>query len=371
MDHFSRAAINATDAALADALVSGRRARDALAMVNPSPRRPEWLPDYSLRRLIAKLAVDDRTGVEFEVSKDFERSQQLTSGGVIVPFEVFARADVVGVSSGGGYLTQALNLPAEDALRPNMVTGALGATIIPAPYGANVNLPRQTGTATASWLPTEATQAAESDQTFGQVTYTPHTVGANTEVSRLSLLQSAPTNIETVVRRDLIAVLGRALDYAALHGSGINGQPLGLAGMGVATFSGTSLALSGVVDAAVALSDALNDSAGIAANRTVAGLLKKRQEASGSTRLMWEGSLVAGTCIGFPARSSTALSAGALFLGSWNYLNVVVWGDGIEVLTNPFDQTNFRKGIVGVRAMLTCDVAPTWAQAFNFSAAVS
>jgi HK97 family phage major capsid protein len=360
MSAFDRAAITVTRNALT-------RAQDGLDLL--APREPKY-KGYSLRQGLLNLTTDERRGLAFEISQDLERTRPATHGGIIVPWEVLTRADVVATTGAGGYLVETTNIEAADALRPNTVVAALGATIIPAV--GNINLPRLTGVASASWLPTESTQQAESDQSFGQVSYTPHTVSGYTEYSRLLMLQSAPAGVEAVVRRDLIAILGRALDYTSLFGSGAAGQPHGLAGLaGVGTFSGTTLALSGLVDAAVSLGDGLNDSAGVAANRTVAGALKKRQESAGSTRLLWEGSLVNGSCIGFPARSSTALTAGSLFLGSWQYLNIVVWGEGIEVAVNPFDPGNFTKGIVGVRAMLTCDVAPSYPSAFTYAAAVT
>jgi HK97 family phage major capsid protein len=355
-----------------------RRIGNIASTVSGAARR-ERLAGYSLRRVIDNLAHEQRRGFfEAEISQDLERTHPASRGGIIVPWEVFVRADTVANLTQGGYLVEALNLDAADALRPTMAVGALGATIIPAPMGANVNLPRLTGVSTASWLTTESTgPIAETNQTFGQVAFSPSTVGAYTELSRLILLQAGPSPAEFVVRRDLVNVVARALDYAALFGSGTNGQPKGLATYaGVSTFSGTTMSLTSIVNAAVALGDALDDSAGVAANRTTAGLLKTRQEASGSTRLLWEGSLVAGSSVGFPARSSSAYTAGSYFLGSWRYLNVVVWGDGIEITANPYgDQAsgagNFQKGIVGVRAFLTADAQPTFAAAFNYASAVT
>jgi HK97 family phage major capsid protein len=185
-------------------------------------------------------------------------------------------------------------------------------------------------------------------------------------------LQAAPSPAEFVVRRDLAAIVGRALDLAALFGTGVDGQPAGLAGLtGVNTFSGTSASLTSLVDAAVALGDGLNASAGVATTKTIAGLLRTRPESTGSAFTLWMGSLIAGTCIGMPARSSSQITAGSLFIGSWDYLNVVVWGDGIEISANPYATGNFQAGIVGVRAFLTCDVQPTFASAFNYASAIT
>ena len=354
------------------ALANAERLVDTLRMKR-QPRRDALPEGYSVRRLLDNLAHDKRHGyLEAEISADLERTHPTQHNGRIIPWEAFTRADIVGTSTAGGYLTESANIDAADALRPNMVVGALGATFIPAPYGANVNLPRLTGTSTASWLTSETSgPISETDQTFGQVAYTPHTVGSYTEISRLAILQAAPSPAEFVVTRDLIAVVARAADFAALFGGGINGQPRGLANMaGVSTFSGTTLNLAGVVNAAVALGDALDDSAGIAANRTTAGTLAQRQILGGSERV-WMGSLVAGTCCGYPARSSSQITSGALFLGSFRFLNIVVWGNGVEIAVNPYAAGNFKTGIVGIRAFLTIDTAPTFPSAFNYASAVT
>jgi hypothetical protein len=103
----------------------------------------------------------------------------------------------------------------------------------------------------------------------------------------------------------------------------------------------------------------------------VAGILRERPENAGGTRCLWEGSLIAGQCVGMPARSSSQITAGALFLGSWRYMNIVLWGEGVEVSVNPYAASNFQAGIVGVRAFLTADCAPTYPSAFNYASSVT
>ena len=164
-------------------------------------REVPYLKDYSLCRAIGNMAHERRTGIEHEVSQDLQRTHRAEHGGIIVPWQVFTRADIVGSDSFGGYLVETLNLDAVDALRPSTVAIQLGATVIPAPYGANVNVPRQTGVGTASWLTNEQTTITESDQVFGQIASSPHTLAAYTEVSRLLTLQAAPSPAEFVVRR--------------------------------------------------------------------------------------------------------------------------------------------------------------------------
>ncbi len=344
-------------------------------------REVPYLKDYSLCRAIGNMAHERRTGIEHEVSQDLQRTHRAEHGGIIVPWQVFTRADIVGSDSFGGYLVETLNLDAVDALRPSTVAIQLGATVIPAPYGANVNVPRQTGVGTASWLTNEQTTITESDQVFGQIASSPHTLAAYTEVSRLLTLQAAPSPAEFVVRRDLVATVGRALDLAAFFGSGTAGAPHGLAGMtGVNTFTNTTASVTTIIGAAVALGDGLNASAGVASTKAVAGLLRERPETTYSTRMLWEGSLIAGNCCGFPARSSSQLTAGSFFIGSFDFMNVIIWGEGIEVAANPYgsasagggpDASNFQRGVIGVRAFLTADIAVSYPSAFNYASSTT
>jgi HK97 family phage major capsid protein len=331
----------------------------------------------SLSRLIERASQARYfDGAEGEILGETARrsGRIFDSSRPVVPWEMLAiRADTVTSAASGGYLVpSSAVLPAADALRPTTVVVQLGANVVPVST-ANYSLPRQTGVATAAWMTAETTVIAEKEQTFGSVGLSPHTVGAYTEVSRQLLLQS---NADEVIRRDLLAVVGRAIDLAALHGTGMLGQPLGITNMpGIGSFSGTSLAIGGVVDAFTSLGDGLGEGGGVAANRTVAGTLRKRVE-TGGTKTIWDGNVVNGTVAGFPARSSTAVASGNLIIGSWDKLTVALWNGGIEVMTNPFGDpltapNNFAKGIVGIRCFASLDVGISFPSAFTVSTAVT
>ncbi len=102
---------------------------------------------------------------------------------------------------------------------------ALGATIMPGSSG-NFTIPTVTGDAASYWV-AEDTDITMSNFSVGQLTLTPHTVGAATALSRRFLLQSV-TSAETFVRRELASILALAIDKAALGGTG-TGEPFGVA----------------------------------------------------------------------------------------------------------------------------------------------
>jgi HK97 family phage major capsid protein len=322
------------------------------------------LRSYSIAKAIIDLAREKRTGVEAEVHRELERGQATqTNNSVLVPWSALAtRADTVASAAGGGYLVQTENLTAADVLRPKLLAGPLGQTIIPAPAGSNVNLPRQTGAGTAYWLSTETSTATEQEQTFGQVAFSPKTVGAYTELSRLLKLQS---NADQVIAHDLTNVLARSIDKGQLHGTGTAGTLTGLTNTsGTGTFSAATCALTTLVDAQASLGDAIGPSTGMAVPLTVAQALRKRTESSAGVRSLWEGPLSSGTAAGMPARSSTAVTTANVVLGTWEYLNLVVWGN-LEVSVNPY--AGFQSGISGIRALLTCDSGVTWPAAFTIA----
>jgi HK97 family phage major capsid protein len=320
------------------------------------------LHSYSLSEAISGLATESRRGTAAEVHQELSRHQMATqSNSILVPWAVLARANTVAVALSGGYLVQTENLTAADALRPRMVCGALGQTIITAPHGSNVTLPRQTGAGTAYWLSSETATATEAEQTFGQVAFSPRTVGAYTELSRLLKLQS--TEADSIIARDLAAVLARAVDRGQLAGTGASGTLQGIENVaGVQAFNATDTSLWTLLAAQTSLGDAIGPSTGLATTLNVAGSLRGRHEFEGSSATLWQGGLVAGTAAGMPARSSTAIDANTLVIGTWEFLNLIIWGD-LEISVNPY--AGFRAGTLGIRAFMSCDSAVTWPAAFS------
>ena len=198
---------------------------------------------------------------------------------------------------------------------------------------------------------------------FTEVSFTPRTVGVYTELSRQLKLQ-APS-INDVITRDHGRLVGRMLDLKALYGSGSSGDPTGIANVsGIGTFTAASTTLTTLLAGQTALGNGLTGSAGYATTLAVAGTLRGRQEFASTAVTLWQNSLLAGSLAGLPARSSVALTANDIILGSWEFLNIPIWG-ALEISVNPFAQSNFQKGVIGVRTFLTFDVGLTYPAAFS------
>lgn len=114
-----------------------------------------------------------------------------------------------------------------ELLRANTVVREAGATVLTNLSGSPVELPKQTGGATAFWV-SENGVITSSDITLGQVVMQPRSLGALVKLSNRVLRMSSP-GIESIVRDDLARVMALKLDIAALRGAGASGEPLGIA----------------------------------------------------------------------------------------------------------------------------------------------
>jgi HK97 family phage major capsid protein len=381
MNHFDNAAFAAGRAAIHRAI---QRAQDAASLLDGDTAWLQLCGRVDPAKMIRDLRAEVLGGAEREVSQQLDRRQQRAEGNSAwLPWETLAfrsarhrmnqaRADIVGTTTAGGYLVATMNFPnAAQALLSMLVLGRLGATSVDA-SGPNLNLPRVTTPSAPYWLSTEATQVTESDQTFGQQSFTPHTVGGYTELSHLLTLQSRP-DAGDVVANDLARRIAREIERVAFVGSGAAGQPHGIIGStGVNAISGTTFSLATACTAATSTGDALTDDAspGWVANRAVASLLRQRQEFAGSgLATIFKGPLTWGAIGDFPAAGTSGVSAATALFGNWAYFLLVNWAGGLDISVNPY--ANFQQGIIGLRALATLDVGTVWPGAFSAVTAIT
>jgi len=138
------------------------------------------------------------------------------------------RAMSVGSDTGMGYFVPNEILAGYiELLRAESVVSKMGATVLTGLQGVPVQIPKQTGGATAYWVG-ENEAITESALTAGQVNLTPKKVGALVKLSNELLKYSNPS-VEQLIRNDLFTTIALAIDYAALRGSGTEHTPRGIA----------------------------------------------------------------------------------------------------------------------------------------------
>jgi len=318
---------------------------------------------------------------ELECSRALaDKLQRGGSTSIFVPGEVLRRplgaeasqrAMATQPGAKGGYLVNVENMGFIDILRNRSVAMALGARVLSGLQG-NVMFPRQTGKVTVTWQAGEGTSVTAADQALGQLSMTPKTCIAITDVSEQLLRQSSPS-AEAFVMADLardVAIDG--VDNAAINGTG-GAQPIGVvnttginSGQDAATLSYAKL-LAFVSEAAT--DNAIRGNPGWVTNAAGAAILMQKQRFSGTDTPLWEGNIMDGTAIGFRAMSSQQIAATSIIFGSWDELVIGEWG--VLELATDNGGTRFNTAQVGIRAMWMVDVMLRYPQAFVSSTNLS
>jgi len=287
---------------------------------------------------------------------------------------VMYRDLVAGTAGAGGNLvaTELLGSSFINLLRNAMVLDKLGITWL-RDLNGNIAIPNQTGAATTYWV-AENGAVPESQQTVGQVTLTPKTVGAWTDYSRRLLLQSS-VDVEAFVRADLAMQIGQALQLAALNGSGSSNQPTGLLNTsGIGSVAGGTNGLAPTyahmvdLESAVAIANADAGSMAYCTNAKVRGTLRKTQEfASTNGKAVWTSGSERGIgdVLGYdavvtnsmPSTLDKGTSTGvcsAIAYGNWADLLIGMWG-GLDMILDPY--SGATAGTKRVVALQDVDIA--------------
>lgn len=290
------------------------------------------------------------------------------------------KAQAAGVDTAGGYLVpvQALGGIIE-LLRANLVTAALGATVLDNLTGVPVEIPKQTGAATAVWVE-ENSAITESEITFGQLALNPKGLAALVKMSNRSLRLTNPS-LEMLVRDDMVQQIALALDLAALRGTGANGQILGLVnqvGVGTVDFDASAQAtatynpsweamyeLEGVVEDANALRGRL----GFAMSPKVKRAMSKLRAAVAAVddqggNFMQTVPMTAAmitAVLGWPFQTTTQIpnnlglgTQSEVYFGNWADLIIGMWG-GMRLKASDEAGTAFASDQTWVRAIMDVD----------------
>jgi HK97 family phage major capsid protein len=281
-----------------------------------------------------------------------------------LPADVMARAMATTQGATGGYLVGVENMGFIDILRNRSVAMRMGARRLSGLVG-NVTFGRQTGKATVTWQGGEGVSITASDQALGQLSMTPKTAIAITDVSEQLLRQSSPS-AEAFVLADLAADIAiDGVDNVAINGTG-GAQPIGIkntagitSGQSASTFSYAKALAFPVAAGAV---NAIRGNPGWVTNIAGASIAMQRQRFTSTDSPLWEGNLLDGTLVGFKAMSSEQLASANIIFGSWDELVIGEWG----VLELAMDNggTRFNQAQVGIRAMYMVDVMLRYPQAF-------
>ncbi|WP_420023762.1 phage major capsid protein [Cereibacter azotoformans] len=323
-----------------------------------------------LRALLPSATQREREAAAFEIecTTAAERTYGRQARGLLIPQEVLSRAfNAGGAANTPAGATTGQNLVGTtfmagsfiDMLRNRTVLLQLARSMMG--LVGNVEVPKQTGGATAYWIG-EGADATEGVPTIGQIGLTPKTVAAYTDITRRLMQQGTP-DAELIVRDDLNRALALAIDLAGFYGTGADNQPKGIvnyAGINAVDF-GTDGGGAGTgqmptyaeivqMESEIAADNADVSSMAYVLNARMRGHMKTTPKFASGTDAgtIWE---QAGTVNGYRADVTNQIANGDVFFGNFADLIVGMWG-GLDVTIDPYSLS--KSG--GLRIVMFQDV---------------
>lgn len=291
----------------------------------------------------ASQADRDAAGFEYECSRAAQQQYGREARGILIPQDVLDRAfNAGGAANAPPGATSGENTVATHLLAGSFIEMLRNRTTIlrlaqtMGGLVGNVDIPKQTGGATAYWIG-EHEDAPEGTPIIGQIGLTPKTVAAYTDITRRLLLQSTP-DAEGIVRRDLLNAVGQALDTAGYYGSGSGNEPRGIknyTGINAVGFAGLWPTYNEVVEmeSEIAADNADVNSMAYVLNALGRGALKTTQKFEGTNGSpVWE---TGNTVNGYRSEVTNQVAEGDVFFGNFSDLIVGLWG-GLDLTVDPY-----------------------------------
>lgn len=372
----------------------------------PSGEAPKELADkFNIKRAIlgslpsdvlSTLGVKVDAGLERETQQEMLRVMRSVPGyenysprGIMVPWNMPRVSREITVQSAGvASSVVAQNLRPDlfiDVLRNKLILAQAGATVLTGLVG-DVKIPRKSAAATAGWTNGEVA-VANSEMTLEQLTLTPRTVGAYSDMSRQALLQSTPA-IDMLVMDDLMQSTARAIQLGALHGTGATGQPTGVKTRVDSAGNTFSVGTAGTPTFAelLAANSVLGDG-NVDDDGTVAWVMQPRlfnrlcslartyaTAATTPATNIPVGSFLAnriagggGTVIDMAAYQTNSVTKNYAFHGRWSDLVIGHW-NALELIVDPYSLST--KGALRIVGLQSVDVQIRYDAAFTYCATV-
>lgn len=306
--------------------------------------------NYSFFRAIRALQPNasraDREAAAFELecSETAQRAYGRTAQGILIPDDVLSRAfnaggaanTPTGATTGQQLVDTTYMAGSFIEMLRNRTTIMRLATVMGGLVG-NVEIPKQTGGATAYWVG-EGEDATEGTPVIGQLDLSPNTVAAYTDITRRLLMQSTP-DAEGIVRRDLANAIAQAIDKAGYYGTGLNNQPLGIAnhsGINAVDFAAVQPSYAELVqmESEIAADNADINQMAYVMNSVGRGAAKTTQKftGGGDTGVIWE---PGNTVNGYRTEITNQVTTGDVFFGNFGDVIVGMWG-GLDMTVDPY-----------------------------------
>ncbi len=326
---------------------------------------------YSIRNLI--LSQIPNTGVRAEYEREISNAVVSKTGraprGLFLPYDLQTRDLLAGSGTGANLVgTQYRPENFQEMLYANQLSVKLGAKSLTG-LSQNIAIPKRTAGPTAYWV-TENAAVTESAATFGQITMSPKTVGAKTDLSRNLLMQGLPS-VDSLIQEDMAMTLALAIDKAVYFGSGSSGEPTGIvstSGVGGVTITSNNITWSNLLEFETDVLNANVNSTNCAFVTTPAiqAILKAKVKVSSDSR---EFAQHEGKVNGYGVNVSSAITSGYVLFGDHSQILVGYFGNGLDVVVDPYSGSS--AGTVAITSFISCDIAVRVAAAFSVASGVT
>ncbi len=315
----------------------------------------------------AQIEQRSITGALAEFQQEAKRQGiEARHGGVLIPSSVFEKRATQTTTS------QASIVPDDfksgefvGLLRNSTIVRSLGARVLTGLRGDTV-IPKATAATIAYWI-AEGDALTESNPSYTSIKLQPRHVGALTAFSRQLALQSNPS-IEQLLRDDIAAVVGLAVDKALIDGDALNDQPVGILNVtNVGTGNLATLDWEAVLVLFEKLAKENVTPNAILTHPSAATILGSTlKSASAGADYIMQG----GRINDLPVHITNQLAAktgtpdtGRVIVGDFSQIVIGEWG-ATEVLANPYAAGYYEKGDVQLRILHTMDAVVRHPKAF-------
>jgi HK97 family phage major capsid protein len=315
---------------------------------------------FSFQRAIRLLAdgkpLDGLEGEMHAEGRSYAQNSGIVcSGNLVLPDAILAeRRDMTATGQTSAAGDQGGDLFGTTVTKPlsplyaRSVLRKLGARLLTGLSG-NLAIPKM-GTSVIGHHPETGT-LAESSPGTSQITLAPNRIGSYVEISKQLIIQT-DSEVERLVRGDLLENLALMIENGAINGTGADNQPMGLlhasSGIDFSVVGGThggAPTWDHVVDleTAIATNNADINNLGYLGNPKVRGKLKKTLKHAAGESYVWpESNIVNGRIAEVTTQVPSNLTKGdstgicsALIFGNWDDLVVAMWG-GLDITVNPY-----------------------------------
>lgn len=305
---------------------------------------------YSMMRAIRALSnpndatAQKEAAFEIECSQTAQRSYKKEAKGILIPADVLGRA----FNAGGAPNTPTGAITGSDLVKTELLTGSfiemlrnrtaiMRLSTIMGGLVGNVEIPKQTGGATAYWTG-EGEDATEGTPVIGQLALSPKSLAAYTDITRRLSMQATP-DAEGIVRRDLMNAMAQAIDYAGYYGAGSDSQPRGIknyTGINAVDFASAqkpTFAELVQMETEVAADNADIGQMGYIGNTRFRGWAKTTVKfASAGSATIWE---PGNTVNGYRTEITNQVAADDVFFGNFADFIIAMWG-GLDLTVDPY-----------------------------------